>query len=263
MDPFAASPQDPQSLHKYLYCHANPANTRDASGLFGLCDIVITAGIIGAMIGLLLPAGSLGERLENMLMLGLSAALVADLIIVATAAVIVSLGLYFGVMIVSAETFITLSMIAVGGTTFAAGTQNSWYARQLSRLSQLRPWGNKTPEQQPVQIRLSREIPENKALEERLNNAYNKGQPRVTTLDRANTIKNRQEALKKAPLKEGLHRDEWPMAFTAEGGSAADVDYLAPHINQSTGATIGNKLRPYKDGTKFEVVFYDGPPESN
>ncbi len=34
MDSFAGSPQDPQSLHKYLYCHANPVNAIDPSGMF-------------------------------------------------------------------------------------------------------------------------------------------------------------------------------------------------------------------------------------
>ena len=33
-DPFAGSPQDPQSLHKYLYCHANPVNGIDPTGMF-------------------------------------------------------------------------------------------------------------------------------------------------------------------------------------------------------------------------------------
>jgi RHS repeat-associated protein len=32
IDPFQGSLQDPQSLHKYLYCHANPANAIDPSG---------------------------------------------------------------------------------------------------------------------------------------------------------------------------------------------------------------------------------------
>ena len=32
MDPFAGNTQDPQSLHKYLYCHANPVNGIDPTG---------------------------------------------------------------------------------------------------------------------------------------------------------------------------------------------------------------------------------------
>lgn len=32
VDPYAGNMQDPQSLHKYLYCHANPVNGIDPSG---------------------------------------------------------------------------------------------------------------------------------------------------------------------------------------------------------------------------------------
>jgi len=32
MDPYAGNTSDPQSLHKYLYCHANPVNGIDPSG---------------------------------------------------------------------------------------------------------------------------------------------------------------------------------------------------------------------------------------
>jgi RHS repeat-associated protein len=35
IDPFAGSNEDPQSLHKYLYCHANPVNGIDPTGEFG------------------------------------------------------------------------------------------------------------------------------------------------------------------------------------------------------------------------------------
>jgi RHS repeat-associated protein len=34
MDPFSGNSQDPQSLHKYLYCHANPVNAIDPTGMF-------------------------------------------------------------------------------------------------------------------------------------------------------------------------------------------------------------------------------------
>jgi RHS repeat-associated protein len=50
IDPFAGNNQDPQSLHKYLYCHANPINGIDPSGrgmevglmvFLALCVIVV------------------------------------------------------------------------------------------------------------------------------------------------------------------------------------------------------------------------------
>jgi RHS repeat-associated protein len=49
MDPFAGSPQDPQSLHKYLYCHANPVNMVDPSGLMtfvGTMKVIAITSVI-------------------------------------------------------------------------------------------------------------------------------------------------------------------------------------------------------------------------
>jgi len=262
-DPFSGNLQDPQSLHKYLYCHANPVNNIDPSGEFALCDIVITAAIIGAVVGLFLPAESFAERTRNALLMALLTAFVVDLLIVGVSASVMAIGMYFGIFLVSADTFVTLSMIAVGGTTFVAGAGNSWFARQLSRLSKIKPWGYKPPPaKQPLEIKLSRQIQANAIYEQRVKRAMAKGQPEVTTLARGNASSNRSAAINKLLIKKNYHRDEWPMAFTKEGGAGADVEYLDPHTNNSVGATIGNKLRPYQDGTKFKLIFHDGPPES-
>lgn len=43
VDPFFGNLKDPQSLHKYLYTHANPINRIDPSGLFGIAGL--SAGI--------------------------------------------------------------------------------------------------------------------------------------------------------------------------------------------------------------------------
>ncbi len=53
IDPFAGSPQDPQSLHKYLYCHANPVNNIDSSGLSPLLQTVTTIAISALVSGLI------------------------------------------------------------------------------------------------------------------------------------------------------------------------------------------------------------------
>ncbi len=45
MDDYAGSPQDPISLHKYLYCHANPINGTDPSGKFTLPGITFAHSI--------------------------------------------------------------------------------------------------------------------------------------------------------------------------------------------------------------------------
>lgn len=41
VDPFAGSPQDPQSLHKYLYANANPILYSDPSGKFSITGIAV------------------------------------------------------------------------------------------------------------------------------------------------------------------------------------------------------------------------------
>jgi len=48
-DPFAGNLNNPQSLHKYLYCHNNPVNNVDPLGLFSLPEINIALVINTAM----------------------------------------------------------------------------------------------------------------------------------------------------------------------------------------------------------------------
>jgi RHS repeat-associated protein len=52
LDPYAGNNEDPQSLHKYLYCHANPVNGIDPGGNeMSLIGLVAVNSIIGALIG--------------------------------------------------------------------------------------------------------------------------------------------------------------------------------------------------------------------
>ena len=41
MDDYSGNYSDPQSLHKYLYCHANPINATDPSGKFIMSTTVV------------------------------------------------------------------------------------------------------------------------------------------------------------------------------------------------------------------------------
>ena len=45
VDPYSGNMQDPQSLHKYAYCHNNPVNGIDPTGLFSLAEISIVQAI--------------------------------------------------------------------------------------------------------------------------------------------------------------------------------------------------------------------------
>jgi RHS repeat-associated protein len=44
-DTFEGSTSDPLSLHKYLYCHDNPANNTDPTGMFSLSEINVVGSI--------------------------------------------------------------------------------------------------------------------------------------------------------------------------------------------------------------------------
>ena len=46
IDPVAGSPQDPQSLHKYLYAHNNPVNGVDPSGTFFFSLVLLAVFVI-------------------------------------------------------------------------------------------------------------------------------------------------------------------------------------------------------------------------
>ena len=67
VDPYAGNMQDPQSLHKYLYCHANPINGIDPSGEFGffissVISISILSSISAIMGGIM---GGIGARKDG------------------------------------------------------------------------------------------------------------------------------------------------------------------------------------------------------
>jgi RHS repeat-associated protein len=50
-DTYEGNFEDPMSLHKYLYAHANPVNNTDPSGLYTLSEFATIGAIIGALSG--------------------------------------------------------------------------------------------------------------------------------------------------------------------------------------------------------------------
>ncbi len=47
LDPYSGNTSDPQSLHKYTYCHADPINAIDPSGNLSYTEIMAVTAIIG------------------------------------------------------------------------------------------------------------------------------------------------------------------------------------------------------------------------
>jgi RHS repeat-associated protein len=70
MDPFAGSNRDPQSLHKYLYCHANPVNGSDPSGQLAivgtLLNILSVVSIISTLVPFVLKSVQIGLGMKQL-----------------------------------------------------------------------------------------------------------------------------------------------------------------------------------------------------
>ena len=44
VDPYSGNTSDPQSLHKYAYCHNNPIMGIDPTGMFSLAELQVNIG---------------------------------------------------------------------------------------------------------------------------------------------------------------------------------------------------------------------------
>ncbi|NGZ73918.1 hypothetical protein GYN08_01225 [Saccharibacillus sp. VR-M41] len=85
--------------------------------------------------------------------------------------------------------------------------------------------------------------------------AIEKGESSVCTIDRDGAKGNREDSLRGIPTKKGFDRDEWPMAMCREGGAGADIEYILPADNRGAGSWVGNALEDYPDGTQVEFTF--------
>jgi len=84
--------------------------------------------------------------------------------------------------------------------------------------------------------------------------AVHKGWPRVLVLNRVGASQRRARLLEDVPTRSGYDRDEYPPA-EARSSWRADVAYVPSSENRSHGATMGDALRGFCDGTKFRYVF--------
>ena len=100
--------------------------------------------------------------------------------------------------------------------------------------------------------------------------ALRRGWPRRLVVNRPLADERRERATERYPTRDGFDRDEYPPAVgRGRGGKAltrgknprgwkADVRYVPSSENRSHGASLGNQLSPYCDGTKFKYVFVRG-----
>jgi hypothetical protein len=96
--------------------------------------------------------------------------------------------------------------------------------------------------------------------------ALRRGWPRRLVLNRRGADERRERLLRDIPPREGFDRDEYPPAVGRGRGPGlergrnprgwkADVRYVPSSENRSHGASLGNQLEPFCNGTRFRYVF--------
>jgi hypothetical protein len=96
--------------------------------------------------------------------------------------------------------------------------------------------------------------------------AVRRGWPRRLVVNRRGADARRERALRDIPTREGFDRDEYPPAVGRGRGRGlergrnprgwkADVRYVPSAENRLHGATLGDRLEPFCNGTRFRYVF--------
>jgi RHS repeat-associated protein len=216
---------DPQSLNLYQFVGGNPASKADATGhcVWDLC-IAEGAATYAAVTGAVaLTAAALstpaGQQATK------AAADITDHVISSVASGIKNL--------FSSQSKADAPSGAVPGTQTKADTQPVVHVVDPA----------KTPQ-----------------VADHVRDAQAKGQPKTVTVgSRADKAARRKAALKGVPVVEGQHRNEYPPAWSAEGGEGADVRHVDPSDNTSDGGSMGQTIKDLPEGTKVEIRVKDSP----
>src|SRR5688572_9027321 len=100
--------------------------------------------------------------------------------------------------------------------------------------------------------------------------AVRRGWPRRLVINRRGADARRERVLRDIPTREGFDRDEYPPAVGRGRGPGlergrnprgwkAAVRYVPSSENRSHGATLGDRLERFCNGTRFRYVFRRQP----
>ena len=90
--------------------------------------------------------------------------------------------------------------------------------------------------------------------------AIKSGKPNVLTVDRPGAPGRRADALRGKPTRPGTDRDEYPPAFTREGGANSSVRNIPPGDNRGAGSSIGHQTRDVPNGGQIRINIGTPPP---
>jgi hypothetical protein len=93
---------------------------------------------------------------------------------------------------------------------------------------------------------------------EHIEAAQRNGQPTVLHIDRKGAAVRRTESIgtvnRNPKPRAGMDRDEYPPAFTREGGSGSSVRFIDAHDNRGAGSSLRAQTNDLKDGAKVRVI---------
>lgn len=94
-----------------------------------------------------------------------------------------------------------------------------------------------------------------------IEHAQRHGQPTVLHVDRAGAEARRRASIgtvhRETRPAQGYDRDEYPPAFTREGGSNSNVRFIPAGDNRGAGSSMRQQTRDVKDGEKIRVLVAD------
>jgi filamentous hemagglutinin len=94
-----------------------------------------------------------------------------------------------------------------------------------------------------------------------IDDAQAAGKPEVVTVDRGNAPSQRAAAQSGQQKVAGKQIDEYPPAFSKEGGAGASTRPINPSDNMGAGASMGNQLRGVADGEKVRIKTINKPED--
>lgn len=99
------------------------------------------------------------------------------------------------------------------------------------------------------------------AAAEHIEHAQRHGQPTVLHIDRSGADARRRASIgtvnRETRPATGYDRDEYPPAFTREGGSNSNVRFIPAGDNRGAGSSIRQQTRDVADGQKIRVLVTD------
>ena len=114
-------------------------------------------------------------------------------------------------------------------------------------------------EQKPRDVVISRSRHPQAA--EHIDHAQRNGQPTVLHINREGAVQNRHDSTGRVKLNPkpapGYERDEYPPAFTREGGHNANIRFINPHNNRGAGASMRAQTHDLPDNAKIRVIVGD------